>query len=78
MRLSQFPDRIMKIAEWLSKRPGYSFRHFEIRNKEKYIKDIAEIYNSTWSVFKEDFTPLDPKFFLRNRLIRPRRLSMRS
>ena len=60
----EFPERMMKIANWLSKRPGYTFHHFEIRNKEKYIKDIAEIYNSTWSVFKEDFTPLDPKFLL--------------
>jgi hypothetical protein len=59
-KLVRFPERIMKIAEWLSKRPGYSFRHFEFRNKEKYVKDIVEIYNSTWSVFKEDFTPLDP------------------
>ncbi|MCE5346261.1 MAG: hypothetical protein LLG13_08250 [Bacteroidales bacterium] len=58
--ITKFPERIMKIAEWLSKRPGYSFRHFEIRKKEKYVKDIVEIYNSTWSVFKEDFTPLDP------------------
>jgi hypothetical protein len=57
-----FPERIMKIAEWLSKRPGYSFRHFEFRNKDKYVNDIVEIYNSTWSVFKEDFTPLDPAF----------------
>jgi len=24
------------------------------------VNDIVEIYNSTWSVFKEDFTPLDP------------------
>jgi hypothetical protein len=56
----RFPERIMKIADWLSKRPGYSFHHFEFRNKEKYVKDIVEIYNSTWSVFKEDFTPLDP------------------
>ena len=23
---------------------------------------IVDIYNSTWSVFKEDFTPLDPDF----------------
>jgi len=59
-RIVQFPDRIMKIAEWLSKRPGYSFRHFEFRIKEKFVKDIVEIYNTTWSVFKEDFTPLDP------------------
>jgi hypothetical protein len=58
----QFPERIMKIAEWLIKRPGYTFHNFEIRNKGKYIKDIVEVYNSTWSVFKEDFTPLDPVF----------------
>ena len=58
----QFPERIMKIADWLIKRPGYTFHNFEIRNKGKYIKDIVEVYNSTWSVFKEDFTPLDPVF----------------
>jgi len=51
-KIVQFPERIMKIADWLSKRPGYSFHHFEFSNKEKYIKDIVEIYNSTWSVFK--------------------------
>jgi hypothetical protein len=61
-KIVRFPERIMKIAEWLSKRPGYTFRHFEFRNKEKYVRDIVEIYNSTWSVFKEDFTPLDPEF----------------
>jgi hypothetical protein len=59
-KIVQFPERIMRIAEWLSKRPGYSFSHFEFRNKGKYVKDIVTIYNSTWSVFKEDFTPLDP------------------
>jgi GNAT superfamily N-acetyltransferase len=58
----KFPERIMKIAEWLSKRPGYSFHHFDFRNKEKFEKDIIEIYNSAWSVFKEDFTPLDRAF----------------
>lgn len=60
--VSKFPDRIMKIAEWISKRPGYSFHHFELRNSRKYVNDIVEIYNSTWSSFKEDFTPLDPAF----------------
>jgi hypothetical protein len=59
-KIVQFPERIMKIAEWLSKRPGYSFRHFEFGIKEKFVMDIVEVYNSTWSVFKEDFTPLDP------------------
>jgi GNAT superfamily N-acetyltransferase len=55
-----FPERFMKIADWVSKRPGYTFRHFEFRNSDKFVADMAEIYNATWSVFKEDFTPLDP------------------
>ncbi len=59
-KIENFPDRIMKIAEWLSKRPGYSFRHFDMRNKNKYFTDICNIYNSTWTYLKEDFTPLKP------------------
>jgi GNAT superfamily N-acetyltransferase len=62
-----FPDRFMKIADWISKRPGYSYHHFEFRNQDKYVADMAEVYNATWSVFKEDFTPLDPAM-LRNSL----------
>lgn len=54
----QFPPRIMKIAEWIAKRPGYSFHHYEFRLKDRFVSDLVEIYNSTWSVFKEDFTPL--------------------
>jgi hypothetical protein len=59
-RIVRFPERILKIADWLSKRQGYSFHHFEFSKKEKYVQDIVDIYNSAWSVFKEDFTPLDP------------------
>jgi hypothetical protein len=36
--VDKFPDRIMKIAEWISKRPGYSFRHFEL----KECKEICQ------------------------------------
>jgi hypothetical protein len=60
-KIEEFPPRIMKIAEWLSKRPGYSFQHFEFAKKDKFISDLVHVYNSAWSVFKEDFTPLDPE-----------------
>jgi hypothetical protein len=62
-QLQEFPDRMVKIAAWLSKRPGYSFRHFEFSRKSRFANDLVEIYNSAWSVFKEDFTPLEPSFF---------------
>jgi hypothetical protein len=57
---TRFPDRIWKVAEWVAKKPGYSFHHFEFRNARKYIDDICEIYNSTWVHHKEDFTPINP------------------
>ncbi|MDF1559541.1 MAG: hypothetical protein P1P83_04965 [Bacteroidales bacterium] len=55
-----FPERFRKIAEWIAKKPGYSYRHFEYGKHDKFIADMVEIYNETWAVFKEDFTPLDP------------------
>jgi GNAT superfamily N-acetyltransferase len=58
-KLDMFPDRMVKIAEWLSRRPGYTFSHFDFRNSGKYIRDLAEVYNSTWASYKEDFTPLE-------------------
>jgi hypothetical protein len=51
---TRFPDRIWKVAEWVAKKPGYSFRHFEFKNARKYINDICEIYNSTWVHHKEE------------------------
>jgi len=60
-KINEFPSRIMKIAEWLSKRPGYSFRHFESSKKDKFISDFVDIYNSAWAVFKEDFVPMAPE-----------------
>jgi hypothetical protein len=60
-KIEEFPPRIMKIAEWLSNRPGYSFQHFEFAKRDKFINDLVEIYNSAWAVFKMDFTPLAPE-----------------
>ncbi len=55
-----FPERFWKIADWVSNRSGYSFRHFTFRESEKFIADIVKIYNESWSVFKSDFTPMNP------------------
>lgn len=61
--VSVFPERFMKIAEWISRRPGYSFEHFSFRNADKYVSDLVEIYNVTWSEFREDFQPMIPEDF---------------
>ena len=53
-----FPERFMKIAEWIRRRPGYSFEHFTFQNADKYVNDLVDIYNTTWSEFREDFQPM--------------------
>ncbi len=57
----EFPPRFWKIAEWVCKKPGYSFEHFKWSQSEKYIRDLAEVYDLAWADFKEDHSPLDPE-----------------
>ena len=54
----KFPERFWKIAEWIGKKPDFSFQSFDLNNFEKYIHDLIHVYNITWSHFKEDYTPL--------------------
>lgn len=54
-----FPERFMKIADWVSKRPGFSFHHFTFRETNRFVNDMAHIYNQTWSAIKDDYTPMD-------------------
>ncbi len=58
-----FPERFMKIAEWVSRKPGYSFEHFKFSNADKYVNDLVDIYNTTWSEFREDYQPMVPADF---------------
>ncbi|MET4081865.1 hypothetical protein ABIB40_001816 [Pedobacter sp. UYP30] len=52
-----FPERFTKIANWVAKKPGYTFEHFEKKNASKYISDLMEIYNNGWQDF-ETFAPI--------------------
>ncbi len=55
-----FPERFWKIAGWVAQKPGYSFKHFDVNNSEKFIKDFCHIYDEAWR-FHEHFNPLDPQ-----------------
>jgi hypothetical protein len=53
-----FPDRFWKIAEWVNKRGGFTFRHFTYKEADKFIHDIKSVYDQAW-VNHEHFIPLD-------------------
>jgi hypothetical protein len=56
------PERFLKIAEWVSVKPGYEFRNFTWKDQDKYTKDFAKVFNEAWSSFKVNFEPLEHEY----------------
>jgi hypothetical protein len=53
-----YPEQMRKFGERFWKKPEYSFRHFEMKNPEKYLHELVSMYNKIWSGFLESYTPL--------------------
>lgn len=53
-----FPERMVKFADYLASRPGYTFKHFEKADPHAYIRDLVEIINITWGDFMEGYIPM--------------------
>jgi len=43
------PERFWKIAEWVSQKPGYSYRHFTFKDQDRFINDFIRIHDLAWS-----------------------------
>lgn len=55
-------ERFRKIAEWVAAKPGYEFRHFTWKEKDKFVADFAEVFNEAWASFKANFEPLEADY----------------
>lgn len=53
-----FSDRFTKIANWVIKKPGYTFEHLQTSQIEKFAADFLEVYNDGWKDF-ENFVPIN-------------------
>lgn len=53
-----FPARMVKFAEYLETRPGYTFEHYSKKKSKKFIPDFVRILNKTWSDYMEGFVDL--------------------
>lgn len=58
----EIPERFLKIAKWVAKKPEYEFIHFSWNNQKKFTNDFAEVFNVAWDSFKENFEPLKPEY----------------
>lgn len=53
-----FPERFWKIAEWVIKRPGFTFRHFRFKELDKFADDLKKVHDQAWQ-FHEHYIPLE-------------------
>ncbi|MBN2521154.1 MAG: hypothetical protein JXB17_11650 [Bacteroidales bacterium] len=55
-------ERFLRIAEWVKNKPGYEFKHFTWKEAEKFTNDFAEVFNTAWDSFLENFEPLKVEY----------------
>jgi hypothetical protein len=55
------PERQVKFADFLEKRLGFTYRHYDKKNRAKFVRDMVEVLNTTWSDYMEDFHPVTEK-----------------
>lgn len=60
-----FPERFAKIAEWISQKPGYEYRHFRWEEQDKVVADFAAVFNEAWPTFKKNFEPLKKEYMVK-------------
>ena len=56
------PPRFKKIAEWIARKPEYSFHHFTWKEMNRWVNDFAAVYNEAWASFKTNFEPMEPEY----------------
>lgn len=52
------PERQVKFADFLEKRLGFTYRHFDKKNPAPFVRDLVAVLNTTWSDYMEDFHPV--------------------
>lgn len=69
----EIPERFWRIAEWIAKKPDYSFEHLRFEELDRFVRDFTKVYNEAWSDFKKNFEPLQEDY-VRNFIKKGRRV----
>lgn len=57
--------RFSKIAEWIMRKPGFTFKHFDMAKADDFAQDFVEVYNAAWVNYK-NFEPVTKQKVLKN------------
>lgn len=53
------PERFWKIAEWVAKKPDFSYKTFSFKDREGCIQDFLAVYEQAWGKHS-NYKPIDP------------------
>lgn len=53
-----FPEVFWKVANRVIQKPDIECKHFNFKQRDKFIHDLIEIYNETWFTFREESSPI--------------------
>lgn len=54
------PERFWKVADWVMRKPEFTFDHLRINDPDKYIAAVKHVYDEAWQLH-ENFTPINEK-----------------
>jgi len=58
----ELPAKFLKIAEWLSKKPDFTYKHFQWKHADAFVNDFVVVFNEAWASFKENFEPIEEAY----------------
>lgn len=56
--------RFTKVAEWISRKPGFRFEHLKMAEIDRFADDFVTVYNNAWQKFV-NFKPITQSQVLR-------------
>lgn len=58
----ELPAKFLKIAEWLSQKPDFTYKHFQWDHADAFVNDFVVVFNEAWASFKENFEPIEEAY----------------
>lgn len=58
----ELPAKFLKIAEWLSQKPDFTYKHFQWKHADAFVNDFVVVFNEAWASFKENFEPIEEAY----------------
>lgn len=58
-----FPERHVSFAQHIIDSGEFEFKHLDFKESDKFVNDVATVFNDVWSAFHADYVPVNSDDF---------------